>query len=343
MGWLSEGTSYDGWFSTTATCLGSLFVAFMASRAPRLSQRLINILTWSKLMALGSIILGGFMYLSSPKSPFVANLTAKNDVLSSDFKTIFTAIATAMNAGLWSFDGWNNLNMVAGDLKNPKRNLPLSIWISVSAVLTLYSVTLLAYYCVIPRHDFVSEKITKSGTVGTLFGEILSAAAFGDPKWKWIGSSIISLFVMGSTFSAALSSMVTSSEVILLSAENGNIPAPFGRLHPKWKTAANAYALQGVLAVLLAVAFNEKLLTVYTFPVWIFYALCASVVLIMRFEAPELERPYRVFISTPILFLVACAILVASTALAEPWEVMASFAIVLAGVPVYYWIRSRSK
>ena len=338
---ISDETTKNRWLITVATCVGSLFVAFMASRAPQMSQSLLNVLTWSKLMALGSIILGGFMYFFlSSASPLVANFSEENKVIStsSDFKNILTAIAGAMNDGLWSFDGWNNLNMVAGDLKNPKRNLPLSIWISVSAVLSLYSVTLVAYYCVIKRSEFIA-----SSTVGTLFGEKLSEAVFGDEKFKWIGSAVIALFVMGSTFSAALSSMITSSEVILLSAENGNIPAMFGRLHPKWKTAANAYFLQGLLAVVLAIAFDKDLLTVYTFPVWIFYALCAAVVLIMRFKAPELERPYRVFISTPILFLLACAILIASTAVFQFMYVLCSLAIVLAGVPVYYWIRYRAK
>lgn len=337
LGLVSQSLVDSNELLTVATCIGCVVVAAMASRMPDASQRLLNVLTWSKLMALATIILGGFAYFCfSAESPLTATFTAENNVIASSTSVLklIAVFASAMNAGLWSFDGWNNLNMVAGDLKNPKRILPLSIWISVSAVLTLYLVTLIAYYCVIPRADFI-----KSKTVGTLFGEILSAAVFGDAKWQWIGSSVIALFVMGSTFSAALSSMITSSEVILLSAENGNIPAVFGRVHPKWKTAANAYALQGAIAVFLTVVFNEELLTVYTFPVWIFYALCAAVVLVMRVRAPELERPYRVFLTTPILFLLACAVLIFSTVFNEPWMVLGSFSVVLSGIPFYYWMR----
>ncbi len=333
LGWIPVGIDENYYLVTAATSFGSFLVAFLASKTPVFSQSLLNVLTWSKLMALASIIMGGFMYFAfSSSSPLVATFQAKNELLSgASFLKIVGTTAAAMNSGLWSFDGWNNLNMVAGDLKNPKRNLPLSIWISVSAVLMLYSVTMIAYYCVIPREEFIESK-----TVGTLFGEILSEKVFGDAKWKWIGSSIIALFVMGSTFSAALSSMITSSEVIILSAENGNAPAILSRFHSKWKTPANAYALQGLLAIVWAILCNDNMLTVYTFPVWIFYALCAAVVLIMRLKAPQLERPYRVFITTPILFLMACAVLAVSTAFEEPWHVLGSAVVVLTGVPVYY-------
>ena len=146
--------------------------------------------------------------------------------------------------------------------------------------------------------------------------------------------------IMGSTFSAALSSMLTSSEIIVLSAENGNIPAQFGVIDNKTGTAFNAYALQGIISILLASAFADDLLIMYTFPTWIFYFLCAIVLLRMRFTDSELERPYRVWITTPILFAISCIMFMGFLFYNSWGNVAISLLIMAAGVPVYYWYKT---
>ena len=328
-------------------CVGCLCVTCLSAYSQVWSNYILDILTWCKVAALALIIGGGVIFCALKDfSIFTANvLTAPftvSDLSSSSSGTssaltylIFTSnLVKALCSGLWGFEGWNNLNIVAGDLKNPKRNLPLAIWISVGSVLALYLSTLLAYYCVIPADDFM-----KSQTVGLLFGKNLVKELFG-ANWEWIGAVVFSVAIMGSTFSAALSSMLTSSEIIVLSAENGNIPAQFGVIDNKTGTAFNAYALQGIISILLASAFADDLLIMYTFPTWIFYFLCAIVLLRMRFTDSELERPYRVWITTPILFAISCIMFMGFLFYNSWGNVAISLLIMAAGVPVYYWYKT---
>ena len=326
----------------TLSCIGCVGVTALSAYSHRWSNRILDALTWSKLIALGLIISGGFMFsLFSDPSIFEGNVlsspfsrTQGQPEEAFDFAKFFGQLVLALCAGLWGFEGWNNLNIVSGDLKNPKRNLPLAIWISVGLVLGLYMATLLGYYCVIPADEFMTNE-----TVGLIFGEKVVEAFIG-AEYAWIGAVVLSIAIMGSTFSAALSSMVTSTEIVVLSANNGNIPSLFGEIDSKTKTAFNAYALQGALSVLLTIIFKDGLITLYTFPTWIFYTLCAVVLVQLRFVAPELERPYKVWITTPILFLLSCAILIVSLTYEETFRVVVSFAVILLGVPFYFWFTS---
>ena len=325
----------------TLSCVGCVAVTALSAYSHRWSNRILGVLTWSKVIALGLIISGGFMFfLLADPSIF------RNNILDSPFAPteevtespnlikFFGKLVVALCAGLWGFEGWNNLNIVSGDLKNPKRNLPLSIWICVGLVLGLYLATLLGYYCVIPGKTFMHND-----AVGLIFGETVVKALISE-KYAWIGAVVLSISIMGSTFSAALSSMVTSTEIIVLSANKGNIPSLFGVIDSKTNTAFNAYVLQGTLSVLLAMIFSEGLITLYTFPTWIFYTLCAIVLVRLRRTEPNLERPYRVWITTPILFLFSCAALIISLTYEKIYEVLICFGVISAGIPFYIWFTS---
>lgn len=320
----------------TLSCIGCVAVTALSAYSHRWSNRILDVLTWSKVIALGLIIGGGFLFVAlSDSSIFSQNVLQSPfsptdvDAAAPDTMKFMGQLVVALCAGLWGFEGWNNLNIVSGDLKNPKRNLPLSIWISVGLVLGLYMATLLGYYCVIRAKVFMNDD-----AVGLIFGKTVVRALISE-NYDWIGSVVLSIAIMGSTFSAALSSMVTSTEIIVLSANNGNIPSLFSVIDPKTKTAFNAYVLQGVLSVLLAMVFSDGLIILYTFPTWIFYTFCAIVLVKMRFTEPDLERPYRVWITTPILFLLACATLIISLTFEKIYQVLVCFAVILLGVPFY--------
>lgn len=329
---------FEAWVKGLA-CFGCIAVTLLSAYSHRWSNRILDTLTWSKVAALGMIIGGGFIFcVASDSTIFRQNVltapfaqTAPTPATDKfDFGGLVSKLVMALCAGLWGFEGWNNLNIVSGDLKNPKRNLPLAIWISVGSVLALYLATLLAYYCVIPAEEFM-----KSTTVGLVFGKSVVRALISE-KWDWIGAALLAAAIMGSTFSAALSSMMTSSEIIVLSAKSGNISPVFGIMDDTTGTAFNAYIMQGVLSVLLTVVFSDSLITLYTFPTWIFYTLCAIVLIKLRITSPKLERPYRVLITTPILFLIACFMLIVSLAYEKFVQVAVSLLVIAAGIPVYY-------
>lgn len=342
----NDAEVFEAWVKGLA-CFGCMAVTLLSAYSHRWSNRILDTLTWCKVAALGMIIGGGFIFCVAKDSsifrenvltaPFAETVPTSTNSGKFDFGGLVSKLVMALCAGLWGFEGWNNLNIVSGDLKNPKRNLPLAIWISVGSVLGLYLATLLAYYCVIPAQEFM-----QSTTVGLVFGKSVVRALVNE-RWEWIGAALLAAAIMGSTFSAALSSMMTSSEIIVLSAKSGNISPAFGKIDDKTGTAFNAYIMQGVLSILLTVVFSDNLITLYTFPTWIFYTLCALVLIKLRFTEPKLERPYRVLISTPILFLFACALLIASLAYEKFVQVAVSLLVIAAGIPVYYFYNRGAK
>jgi amino acid transporter len=278
-------------------------------------------MTYGKVLALAFVILASFYQLIFvDRSAFISNL-------GNPFAGTNWALSTyspALTHGLFSFDGWNNLNIIAGDLVNPGRTLPLAIWISMAAVVGLYLLTIFAYYSVLPL-----AVIANSSTIGVDFG-LRVAGLFG--------SILMPFFVVNSTFGSALSSMATSSEIVILAADNGHLPRMFGRINSRLGTALNAYVMQGILSALFVFSTDfDDLVNIYTLPTWIFYGACVVVLLMMRVGEPNAHRPYKVWLSTPIIFLAACLFLLSTSLFTQPWIFAASIGVVLLAVPVYFF------
>lgn len=302
--------------------VGSIFlVTFLSSISKNINRRCQLVLTIFKLLCLAFVIGSGFVYMFTDK-------TYAQENLGEPFKGTVWSVAlyaSAINHGLWAYEGWNNLNLVAGDLKNPRRNLPLSIWISVTLAIGVYILTLLAYYFALP-----ASIIAKSETIGVEFGR----AIFGST-----GAVIMPILISVCIFGACLSSMSTSAEIVVFAGRVGHLPAIFGSINHTLGTALNAYILQALLSCALVLMSDFDILVhIYTFPAWIFYGGCVLALLVLRWREPALERPYRVWITTPVLFLVACVLLIASSFYAHPLPIGLSFGVLLLGLPVYFFL-----
>ncbi len=313
-------------------------VTLAASLSTLWSNRIQGVLTFGKVGAMTLVIVPGLYYAFKDVSILSSNLaitpvggaaslTIGNffpSLWSSFYKTAtevsFIALVLALNNGLWSFEGWNNLNIVAGDLANPSVNLPLCIWTSVVSVLSFYLMTLLGYYSVLEV-----STIEASSTVGLAFGK----AAFA----SWF-LPVMPVLIACSTFSAALSSMVTSSEIILLAAHTGQAPRYFGKISPTLGTAFRAYWMQGILAA--GLIFAEEKVSIYMVAQWLFYALCVVVLLKYRYTHPALLRPYRVWLVTPVFFLAACCWLVGTTFYEKTLDVGILFVVIALGIPIFF-------
>ena len=193
-----------------------------------------------------------------------------------------------------------------------------------------------------PQYIDAFDIVKQSTIVAVEFGKL--AFRLDDTYNSRWGACMMAMFVCASTFAAALSSMVTSSEIIVLSANRGFLPSVFAV--SKNGSAINAYLMQGFLAagLLLPLVVSpsgaDSLMTFYSFPTWLFYASCVLVLIALRFREPELARPYKVLPTTPALFLLACGLLVSFTTYGNPGPVFASIALTLVGIPVF-WYRAR--
>ena len=317
-------------FETAVAAAVIWFITFAAMASVKRCDQIVNVLTYSKIVGLSSIVLIGFVNFFRRPVILATNFEGAASHRLDNFSLL--GFSKALYDGLWAFDGWNNLNIVAGNLDNPKRNLPIAIWTSVLVVLGMYLAAMFGYYAVIDRDIFM-----KTEALAVEFGRIM----FGK-----VGSVIFALIVCASVFAAALSGMTTSSEIITLSARRRFFPKFLEKTNKTTGTAINAYLSQGILATAFLVvprfisnsAF-DFLVDTYMLPTWLFYAMCVIVLIMLRFTEPKLERPYKVWPTTPLLFLIAAGWLII-VAFIENWMIPTiAFSLVLIGLPIYFMRR----
>lgn len=319
----------------TMVAVGMIWIVTLSACASvKRCDQIVGVLTYSKLVALASIVIIGFVNSFRRPLTFLNNFEGAASTKLQDFSLL--TFSLALYDGLWSFDGWNNLNIVAGNLSNPKRNLPMAIWISVCVVLGMYLAAMLGYYAVLDSEQFANTK-----TLAITFGFVMFGKA---------GAVVFALLVCASVFAAALSGMTTSSEIIVLSAKNRFFPSFLGTTNKNTGTAVNAYLSQGIIASFFLIIprfINEEafrtLIDVYTLPTWLFYGSSVIVLILMRFREPKIERPYKVWPTTPLLFLIACVWLIVVAYISNWVLPSVAFALVLGGIPIYMMRRSAMK
>lgn len=296
-------------------------ITLFSSLSTKFSMRAQSVLALGKIGALAFVIFSSIYWIIFKDSALIKS-TLFVEPFSNTSKS-FSSYSSAIVSGLWSFDGWNNLNLVAGNVRKPYRTLPLAIWTSVSGVIVLYSLTIIGYFSVLSL-----QAISATKCVGMEFGAVVMG--------RW-GEILMAILVACSTFGSALSSMVTSSEVILLASQIDHLPRMFGVVNAKTGTAINAYVMQAFLASILVFlpSFND-LLDFYTFPTFLFYGACAVVLLVLRVREPAINRPYRVWWSTPILFILSATFLIGQGLVANTLINSASLILILLGLPIYY-------
>ncbi|KAJ3042692.1 hypothetical protein HDV00_006749 [Rhizophlyctis rosea] len=236
--------------------------------------------------------------------------------------------ALALYSALWAYDGWNTLNLVTGELKDSKTNLPKAIVAGPSIIIFCYLMANVAYYAVLP-----AEIVGKSTTIAMDFGK----EVFGS-----IGGIIIPLIVIGSTFGAANASIFGGARVMWVSARHGHIPEFLGSIHPKRKTPVNALILQACLSVLFVMVGSfTSLVNFYSMIAWSFYLLAVLALLILRRSEPHAERPYRVWVGVPVVFCAVTIFLISFSVREAPGAAVGAALFMLSGVPLWYVVVRR--
>jgi len=239
-----------------------------------------------------------------------------------------SAVGSAMIACLWAYNGWFQAGFVGGEIKNPQRNLPLSLGFGVGGVMLLYILANVAYMKVL-----TVEEIAATDRVAAVVAE----RVFGPS-----GGTIISVTILISIFGALNSGILAGPRVYFAQARDGLFFRQFAGVHPRFGTPALAVLLQGVWAALLSMSGSYVgLFSFAMFAAWIFYGLAVLGVIVLRVKRPELDRPYRMwgYPVTPILFAVASIWLVGNTLVAKPLPSLAGLALIASGLPVYFWFR----
>ncbi len=238
---------------------------------------------------------------------------------------------TALVPVMWTYDGWSNLSFVGGEVKDPGRTLPRALILGTAAIVAIYLLINAAYLYLVPVEEMAGVKL------------VAAAAASRIPMFGSAGAAIISGIVMVSCFGSVNGSLMTGPRVFFAMSDRGLFFPSISRVSPRFKTPSVAIWLAAALAVAYVLQNDfAALADRFVLGTWPFYALAVAGVFVLRRTQPDVPRPYRTlwYPVTPILFLLASLGMVANAFLTDPKGTGTTFAIIGAGIPVYFGWRA---
>jgi APA family basic amino acid/polyamine antiporter len=284
-----------------------------------------SVQNWGTIIKLGAVVMMSavLLVLGDGGAPLPAQTTRGT-------LSVVSAAGTAMISVLWAYEGWQYVTFAAGEATDPRRSLPISIGLGTASIIAVYLVANLAYLAALGPSGVAASERVAADAVTTVLG-------------TWAGSAIAAAIIVSMT-SAALSVAITLPRAHFTMARDGVFFAAFAQVHPRYGTPAVAVIALCAWAALLALSGTfDQLLAYVIFVGWIFYALGAAAVIVLRRKRPGAPRPYRVpgYPVTPLLFVAAAAVLVVNTIIAQPRVAAIGLAMVFAGAPAYAFWRRR--
>jgi APA family basic amino acid/polyamine antiporter len=239
----------------------------------------------------------------------------------------------ALVAALWAYDGWNDLNMVSGEISNPGRNIPIALIVGVAIVAVLYMGINAAVQFVMPATTIAGSKVPASLATQMVIGSL--------------GAALVTVGMAFSMFVTMNGTIMSGGRVPFAVARDGYFFKKLGEVHPRFHTPGLALVVQAVLAILLLLvggAFKD-LFSLAIFAEWLFYMIAASTIFVFRSREPNTLRPYRTwgYPVVPALFVVVAAALLYYTFTDNVTNSLAGTLVILAGIPVYLYFARRKR
>lgn len=223
--------------------------------------------------------------------------------------TNILAYASAFYGGMWSFDGWNQLNFIVEELKDPIRDFPRAVWMSIPMVTIIYLFMNVAYFTVMTPAEIVAND-----AVAVTFAYRTLGAS-----WAWL----IPLGVVLSTFGATNGTVFTSARLTWVAARRSHLPKFLSYVDVVRTSPSMALLFNSSIALLMTIPDSSKfgtILDLFSFTQWMFYGLSCSAVLVFRWKEPfkSKHRPYRVPIIIPIIACLGSLFLVVAPIIDDP-------------------------
>jgi basic amino acid/polyamine antiporter, APA family len=317
---------------TRAHSVGLLLIAILTYVnvfGLRWGALLQNISTWTKFTAMAAFVFLGFTIGNGHWSNFTAQTSGGLRMGLSPGQLI-SALGVGLIAVFWAYDGWVYITWVAGEVKDPRRNVPLAMVFGVLAVGAIYLAMNLTYVYALPLNEVAKHETIAHAAAEALFSP-------GAAVW-------LSAMIAVSCFSAAASCTLSGSRVYLAMAQDGVFFRRMAVIHPKWRTPAFSLIGQGIWAALLTMSGRyDQLYTYVIFGMVLSYTLTVIGLFVLRWKRPDVPRPYRCtgYPWLPGLYVLVGVAWTLNTIFTRPTEAFWGAAIVFAGVPGYlYWKRA---
>ncbi|MFN9296600.1 MAG: APC family permease [Acidobacteriota bacterium] len=302
-----------------------LLLSYINTRGVRIGAIVQNVFTIAKVASLiGLVALG--LALGRNQQAIEANFS--NLWANADFTwALIAAPGVAMVGSLFSSDSWNNITFLAGEMKNPRRDLPLALALGVGGVSILYLLANFVYLCVLPLAAIQSAPQDRVGTA-------VVQSFLGSSAEKWMAVAI-----MISTFGCVNGLILAGSRVYYAMANDGLFFQLCGRLDPKTQTPSLSILVQCLWACGLTLTGRYgDLLDYVIFAVLLFYILTIWGIFVLRRKRPDLERPYKAlgYPVLPLFYILAAGFIEILLLLYKPNYTWPGLIIVLLGIPVYF-------
>ncbi|HTW56594.1 MAG TPA: amino acid permease [Terriglobales bacterium] len=319
---------------TRAHLLGLVLIAvltYVNVVGLRWGTLLQNVSTWTKFTAMAAFVALGLAFGKGDWSHFQSHGVSLTMGLGP--AQLISALGVGLIAVYWAYDGWVYITWVAGEVKNPRRNVPLAMVLGVLAVGVIYVAMNVTYVYALPLKEVAVHETIAHAAATALF----SARTAG-----WL-----SLIIAISCFSAAATCTLSGARVYQAMAQDGVFFKRMAVIHPKWRTPAFSLIGQGIWAAALTISGRyDQLYTYVILGMVLSYELTVVSLFWLRWKRPDIPRPYRCtgYPWLPAIYLIAGAAWIVNTVWKRPTEAFWSIVIVLIGVPGYlYWKRGNRK
>jgi basic amino acid/polyamine antiporter, APA family len=289
-----------------------------------------NLSTWTKFTAMAAFVLLGFVIGKGDWGHFSRHGLGLTMGLAPG--PLISALGVGLIAVFWAYDGWVYITWVAGEVKEPRRNVPLAMVLGVLAVAVIYIAMNMTYVYAMPLTEIAKHETIAHASAAQLFSPRAAV---------WL-SGMIAI----SCFSGAATCTLSGARVYMAMAQDGAFFQRMAQIHPKWRTPAFSLIGQGIWSAFLTVSGRyDQLYTYVIFGMVLSYTLTVIGLFVLRWRRPDIHRPYRCtgYPWLPGIYVLIGAAWTINTIVTRPKESAAGALIVLAGVPCFLYWRWRNR
>jgi APA family basic amino acid/polyamine antiporter len=321
--WLSHPLTVS--YGQLVAIAAAVFVSWLNYIGVRRAGDFQFLFTLLKVAIILGIVIVGFSYAGGSWSNFGTEYGGAKGGIAGFF--------AALVAALWAYDGWNDLNMVAGEIRNPQRNIPLALIWGVAIVGALYVLVNAAVQYALPAAAMAASERPASDAVALVLGQS--------------GASLVSAAMALSMLVTLNGTIMSGARVPFATARDGYFFKAIAEVHPRYRTPAVSIGVQCSLAIVLLLLGGSfrQFFSLAIFAEWLFYMIAGSTIFVLRHREPMAERPYRVwgYPLVPAVFVLVSAALLYYTftdnLASSGWGCVA----ILSGVPVFYYFARRRR
>lgn len=321
---ISSLSPLEPWVQKTIALASIWILTLINIRGVKLGSTVQNLFMILKMLPIVLILVCGLVM--GKESP---DLLAYPAGEMPSFGALCSMVAFAVIATLWAYEGWTNLNTIAEEIKNPKRNIPLALILSITGVALLYVLFNYAVYRVLP-YDTIVQMVTS--------GDYYLGTAAAKELFGSFGMVIVASAMILAIFNSLNGCIMVFPRMYFAMARDGALFPALAKLHPTWRTPINAQLASAVMATILVLSRTlSELTSLVALCGIIFHGLAFFSVIILRRKYPNLERPYRVWLY-PFLIIAICCVMIGlalNTLEQDPVTALLGLLVPIAGLVIY--------